>query len=225
MYQTSDVSVVVPVYGPPEFFLEALESVVKEQPGEIIVVDDASPRPLPDLSRFPDLKLIRHSSNLGPGAARNTGVRAAGGTWLCFNDADDLWVEGRLKLQLELAERHQVDVVHGRLSFLASDGGPDPLERTDQVSPGMPTYLLRRELALRFPLDESSKFSEDLEFYAQLKDHGVPIHSHPEAVHCYRRHSTSLTAGRPLDDIKADIFRTLSRSLSRRRALAQGESK
>lgn len=225
MYQTSDVSVVVPVYGPPEFFLEALESVAREQPGEIIVVDDASPRPLPDLSRFPELKLIRHSSNLGPGAARNTGVRAASGTWLCFNDADDLWVEGRLKLQLELAERHQVDVVQGRLTFAGPDGGSDPLGRADRIAPGMPTYLLRRELGLRFPLDESSKFAEDLEFYVQLKDHGVPIHSHPEAVHRYRRHAASLTAGRALGDLRSDVFHALSRSLSRRRALIQGESK
>lgn len=225
MFETRDVSVIVPVYGPPADFLAALESVAREQPGEIIVVDDCSPRPLPDLSHFSNLKVLRHGTNLGPGAARNTGVREARGTWLAFNDADDLWVEGRLKLQLELAERHQAPVVHGRISFLGADGGPDPLERPDRVAPGMPTYLVRREVALRFPLDEASKFAEDLEFYVQLKDYGVVIHSHPETVHCYRRHGSSLTAGRGSEDIKSDIIRTLSRSLSRRRALSQGESR
>ncbi len=217
MYQTSDVSVVIPVYGAGEFLVEAVASVANQEPGEIVVVDDGSSQELPDLSGFSGLRLLRHATNRGASAARNTGVKHCTKTWVAFNDADDLWVAGRLRLQLDLAERYRARAVHGRLALMSADGGADPWGRDDRPSPGMSTYLLRREVALRLPLDEELVHGEDLDFYMRLKESEVELHSHPEVVHRYRRHGESLTAGRSGEQTKADIFRLLSRSLSRRR--------
>jgi glycosyltransferase involved in cell wall biosynthesis len=220
MFGSCDVSVIIPVYNPSESFLQALHSVAAEQPGEIVIVDDASTQPLPELDGIENLRVLRHAGNLGPGAARNTGLRAARQPWIAFNDADDLWKPGRLALQLGLARREQVEVVMGKLEFIDHDGGPDPLGRPPRFGVNLPAFLVRREVALKYTLDEAFSFAEDLDFYVQLKEDGVSLHQHHEVVMSYRRHPTSLTAGRNAEDLKSDMFRTLSRSLARRRAMA-----
>ena len=57
---------------------------------EIIVVDDCSPTDrMSELSAsFPEVRFVRHSSNRGPGAARNTGISQANGRYLAFIDSD-----------------------------------------------------------------------------------------------------------------------------------------
>lgn len=226
MFTSHDVSVVVPVFGPPQHFLEALRSVAREQPGEIVVVDDASPRPLPHLGEFPTLRLLRHDTNKGPGAARNTGIAAATRPWVTFIDADDLWVEGRLDLQIRLAQEQEAEVIFGVTAFMGADGGDDPRGRESRHAPCMATMLMRREVALRFPQDEVHRTSEDLDFYLRLKEAKVAIFRHEEPVLQYRKHDQSLTSGWTEASRKADLVRVLTRSLARRRALvaSQGEN-
>src|SRR4051812_12882685 len=63
---------------------------------EAVVVDDASSDPSAvDAAEVvrrigdPRVRLLRHDVNRGVCAARDTGVRAAKGTWLIFHDDDD----------------------------------------------------------------------------------------------------------------------------------------
>lgn len=223
MITSRDVSVVVPVYGPPLHFMEALRSVAAQRPGEIIVVNDHSPRPLPDLSEFPHLQLLEHETNRGPGAARNTGIRHARLPWVAFIDADDLWVEGRLDLQLRLAEQSGSEVIFGLTTCVGAQGEADPLGRGSSHMPCMGTMLMRREVALRFPQDEIHRTSEDLDFYLKLKEAGVSLNRHADPVLKYRKHDSSLTAGWTGEERKSDLVRVLAQSLARRRAVAAKE--
>ena len=63
------------------------------------------------------LKVICHPTSLGAAAARNTGVKAAGGFWVAFLDDDDQWQPQKLALQWELAQRssHQFPIISCRL--------------------------------------------------------------------------------------------------------------
>ncbi len=225
MFTSRDVSVVVPVYGPPLHFMEALRSVASQRPGELIVVDDHSPKRLPDLSEFPDIQVVRHAANRGPGAARNTGIRQATRPWVTFIDADDLWIEGRLELQLGLAKEHGSDVIFGVTSFVGADGGPDPRRRESRHTPCMASLLVRRELALRFPQDEVHRTSEDLDFYLKLKEAKVSMTRHDDPVLKYRKHDSSLTSGQSEEERKSDLARVLTQVLARRRAQATQETR
>jgi hypothetical protein len=90
------VSVVVPLYNDATHVIEALESV-RDQSWTVvdcIIVDDGSTDQGPELvaewiAREPRFRMIRHEANRGLAAARNTGMAAADGTYVCFLDSDD----------------------------------------------------------------------------------------------------------------------------------------
>lgn len=120
------VSVVLPTYDRPDRLLEAVRSVeAQTYPSvELIVVDDASPRPAAEViaeAGPPELewRCLRHDRNRGANAARNTGIRASKGEILAFLDDDDRWRPEKLEAQVgafrEGGERVGVVVVGQRL--------------------------------------------------------------------------------------------------------------
>ena len=75
-------------------------------PFEIIVVDDGSRDRSAAIvadwrRRDPRIRLLRHPSNIGYGAALRSGLRAARGEWLFFSDADLQFDLGELERLLE----------------------------------------------------------------------------------------------------------------------------
>ncbi|WP_435074274.1 glycosyltransferase family 2 protein [Halorubrum sp. HHNYT27] len=105
------VSVVLPTYGRPEYFEEAVSSVAGQTYSavELVVVDDCSPEPVAPLldevdTTGLDVTLVRHEENRGACAARNTGIDEAGGEYIAFIDDDDVWVETKLARQIEVME-------------------------------------------------------------------------------------------------------------------------
>ena len=95
MNPSCSISVIVPVYNPGCHFAACLDSMLAQtvQDWELILVDDGSPDGSGAVcdeyaAKDPRIRVI-HTPNRGPGAARNTGMDAARGPWLCFMDADD----------------------------------------------------------------------------------------------------------------------------------------
>lgn len=91
-----DVSVIVPVYNAELYLRQTMEYLVYQtlESLELIFIDDGSTDGSPEIlkeyqRRYPEKILIYHTPNLGPGEARNEGIRRARGTYLGFADADD----------------------------------------------------------------------------------------------------------------------------------------
>jgi hypothetical protein len=80
-------SVVVPAFGRVAALIRCLDSLCADQ---VIVVDDCSPddAAIAAAATRSGAKLIRHTENRGPAAARNTGVLAAGTDLIAFVDSD-----------------------------------------------------------------------------------------------------------------------------------------
>ena len=98
------VSTIITNYNKGPYIEEAIESVVKQTyPNiEIIVVDDKSTDGSVEIIenvikkyKDKDIKLIKHSENLGSSAARNSGIKASTGEYIQFLDADDYYLENR----------------------------------------------------------------------------------------------------------------------------------
>lgn len=107
------VSVIMPLYNDEIYLERTLQSVVSQslKEIEIIIVDDCSTDNSVGIvekfmKRDARIKLIRHDSNRGGGAARNTGMPYAKGEYLSFLDSDDYFYPN----MLEEAYRRSKDV-------------------------------------------------------------------------------------------------------------------
>ena len=75
---------------------------------EIIVVDDySSDNSCKIISKYKEIKLIRHDKNKGAAAARNTIIKNANGEYIAFFDDDDESLPQRLSKQYERIKNYQ----------------------------------------------------------------------------------------------------------------------
>jgi glycosyltransferase involved in cell wall biosynthesis len=110
------VSVIIPVYNAERTIGEAIESVLRQSvtDWEIVVVDDGSTdasleRARIYAGRFPDRIFIeRHPDhqNHGLSRTRNLGLARARASYICFLDADDIWLPGRLDHDISILRDH-----------------------------------------------------------------------------------------------------------------------
>jgi glycosyltransferase involved in cell wall biosynthesis len=103
------VSVVIPTYNRHKFLHSAIASVLNQtfQDFEVIVVDDASKDETPAVvSSLSDKRVIyvRHPTNRGGSAARNTGILRANARYVALLDDDDEWLPDKLKMQVDLLD-------------------------------------------------------------------------------------------------------------------------
>lgn len=117
--QNDLVSIVIPAYNRQKVIETAINSVLNQtyQNFEIIIADDGSTDNTKEIiekiqMRDNRVKYLRHKTNRGAQAARNTGIHSANGKWIAFLDSDDQWLEYSLELRLNLAIEKNVSVVH-----------------------------------------------------------------------------------------------------------------
>jgi hypothetical protein len=103
-------SVVIPTRNRRDLLERTLQSVwMQSRPAdEVLVVDDAS---TDDTVAWLDSQggrlRVLQSGGAGPGAARNTGARAATGDYVAFLDSDDLWFPWTLATLAAAIDLHQ----------------------------------------------------------------------------------------------------------------------
>ena len=111
------VSIIVPVYNVSKFLPQCMDSLIRQSYHniEIIAVNDGSTdNSLEILSRyaqkFPQIKIISQA-NAGLSAARNTGIDASKGEYLCFVDSDDWMDTDTCQKAIEAVQKSNVDIV------------------------------------------------------------------------------------------------------------------
>jgi cellulose synthase/poly-beta-1,6-N-acetylglucosamine synthase-like glycosyltransferase len=103
------VSIIIPAFNSERYIGASLASVFEQtcRDYEVIVVDDGST----DQTRRVVLAAggptrYIYQPNQGPAAARNAGIEAAQGEFVCFLDADDAWFPEKLQIQLAFMDRN-----------------------------------------------------------------------------------------------------------------------
>ena len=111
------VSVIIPVYNASDYVGECLDSILLQTLAdiEVICVDDGSTDDslsiLQTYAMLDERLKVIHQENMGPGAARNRGLKEAQGEYLSFLDADDFCKEHMLEQMVAQAEKDHSDVV------------------------------------------------------------------------------------------------------------------
>ncbi len=111
------ISVIVPIYNKDKYIKRCIDSIKKQSFNdfECILVDDGST----DNSANIVLKSIQNDSrfkyiyqkNMGVSSARNTGIKASIGEWICFIDADDFIELDYLEDFMRELNKHNCDVI------------------------------------------------------------------------------------------------------------------
>lgn len=94
----------------------------------MIVVDDGSTDETKSVvKKFNGNVRYVYQENAGVSAARNKGLKLINGNLISFIDADDIWVENKLEIQLELLRKNpEYDIIIGLLYRVS-------VEKTDAV--------------------------------------------------------------------------------------------
>ena len=130
------LSIIVPVFRAEQYLDTCVQSLLRQdlhpEEYEIILVDDGSEDNSPTLcdtyaEQYKQIIVI-HQSNKGQAAARNTGIRAAKGQYICFVDSDDFVEPETYKALLLQAIDNTLDVLQFRIQLL-SGNKTKPLRR------------------------------------------------------------------------------------------------
>ena len=218
------VSVIIPVYNAERFLLEAVESVRRQgyQPMEIIIVDDGSTDSSASLiSNLGDDIRFFSQEQQGPSAARNQGLAMARGDLIAFLDADDIWPQGRLHLQLErLQQDPSLEVVMGRTQYfglLSAHRRKIRFEGPDNTAIIMHlgSALIRK---LTFEkvgnFDESLSSFEDLDWFMRAREKGVSMLILKHITLQYRMHERNYSR---TQSSEGGLIRVLKKSVIRRK--------
>jgi glycosyltransferase involved in cell wall biosynthesis len=126
------VSVVMATYNRERYLGLAVRSVIAQTftDWELIVIDDGSvdgtPALMEPLLADPRIRYERQE-NKGQASARNRGLKAARGEFVCFMDSDNLWLADKLRRQVELMKSHpDVDVLYGENDIIDEEGRVQP---------------------------------------------------------------------------------------------------
>lgn len=182
------VSVIMPAYRCAGTVRAAIESALCQcVPLEVLVIDDCSPEDLTAvLEAFREdgrVRVIRNERNLGAARSRNRGVDLARGAYVAFLDADDIWAPGKLEKQLALMEKTRAVLCAAARELMTPEG-----ELTGRVIPVKETVsyrellkhnsincssvLLKREVALEFPMDHEDSHEDYIMWLRILQKYG-----------------------------------------------------
>jgi glycosyltransferase involved in cell wall biosynthesis len=198
----SDVTAVITCFNYGRYLREAVDSAISEG-ARVVVVDDGSTEPLPELPA--SVELIRQE-NQGVVRARNAGLSRAQTPFVVVLDADDRLVPGALaSLRAPLAADPGLGFTYGRMRFFGD------WEGEVRFPPYDPYALLYRHtippaaLARRAVFEQTGGFDpafeqfEDWEFWVNALAHGWQGRQVDVVTLEYRRHEGSkLSRDRPL---------------------------
>ncbi len=177
------IGVIIPCFNDGAFLPETLDSIREPEPVDVVVVDDCSTdsATLELYSRLEarGYRVLRHATNFGIGAARNTGLAAMTTAYVFNLDADDLLLPGVLSSMADLLDADpDAAVCYGDYEEF---GAREGLRRTaPTLDPYRAAYInkwpnpamFRREILLAVGGWPNARWHEDWSLWMTLAERG-----------------------------------------------------
>lgn len=216
-YDSKQVSVIIPAFNRAEYIRMTVNSVLDQDYSsvELIVVDDGSTdgtyEILEEYAEKGKMRLLTHPgrANRGQSASLNLGLQAASGEFIAILDSDDLFLPGKLSVQVEYLNSHpDVGLVYGMGEGVDGVGHwLYDIHSSDHVEPNDPNAVLldcyfllpQNALVRRSVYEEVGGFEES---FRAAQDHDMLIRIAertrfgfiPVKFFQYRRHGDSISS-------------------------------
>ena len=213
------ISVIIPALNAERYLREAIDSVLAQDwPAlEVLVVDNNSTDETSSIANsFGPPVVCMKSEPPGQPATMNMGLRNAHGEWLAFIDADDIWVQTKLKSQMKaFQDQPELDAVFGHaMNFMGST--PTDRTGTEMPAPFHGTLLIRRNAFDRVgDFDERYTIGSVMDWYFRAQDAGLCMRTLPDVFLHRRIHQDNL--GIRSKNMQSDYARVIKAALDRRR--------
>jgi glycosyltransferase involved in cell wall biosynthesis len=210
------VSVIIPLFNRVDYIADTINSVLSQDYNsvELIVVDDGSTDGSYELAegfeKIGELRLLTHENrvNKGQAAAINLGLKEATGEFIAILDSDDMFADGKIKLQVEYLDINpDVGLVYGMGHGVDAKGKYIyDIHNKDHIEPNDPNevlldcyFLLPQNSLVRHSVyDVAGNFNES---YRSAQDHDMQIRIAevtkmafiPKLCFYYRRHGDSIS--------------------------------
>jgi glycosyltransferase involved in cell wall biosynthesis len=217
------VSIVMPCYNAGKFISKALHSVgVQDHDNwELLAVDDVGPDDGTRLaverfaSEFPNNRVewIRHETNRGVSAARNSAISQATGQYIALLDPDDYWLPSHLRVALDALDKHPEVAVFSSQAYLFNEDhmdAPYGIESyEDWEMDAFPAVLgIRNALPASscvmrsclfvqiglFDEERGIQHAEDYDLWLRIAQSGNKFYFLREPTVYYRKHSLGATS-------------------------------
>lgn len=176
------ISVIIPTYNRAATIRKSIDSVLNQTYAdiEVIIVDDGSSDNTDEIvQKIQDdrLKYLKHKTNLGACAARNTGIEAAKGEYIAFQDSGDIWHKDKLMKQLNIMKSVDADIVfcnkqklgqESKGEFLYKEGFINTKENVFGI--GTPTIVGKAAIFKGMPFDERLPRLQDFELMLRIRE-------------------------------------------------------
>jgi GalNAc5-diNAcBac-PP-undecaprenol beta-1,3-glucosyltransferase len=170
------VSVIIPTFRRAEFLPRVIETVRRQTyPNiEILVIDDGSPDDTSSVVKAlhdSRIRYVRHATNKGVSAARNTGIKEARGEFIAFIDDDDEWRVDKLEIQIRALKTHDVVVCaaiadgYPLRSHKRPDITPDDLKKGGFAPSGL---VGKKDVFRDVMFDENLSQGEDWDLFIRI---------------------------------------------------------
>jgi len=204
------VSIVIPLYNYEKYIIDCLLSCVNQEYKnvEIIVVDDCSTDKSVEMAqKVHDSRIIllKHETNKGYSAAKNTGIRRAHGAFIRFLDADDMLTQVGISKPVEYMKAHpDIDMVHGIAYKMDGDRAYAQALRKQHKLPfdrrckiHAQGVMVERHVFEKYGLFyEQLRSKSDKEMWERLRICGAKIGQIDSKLAFYRIHQKSMLAMR-----------------------------
>lgn len=205
------VSIIIPTYNRAMSIGRTIQSALNQtyKDFELIIVDDNSSDNIHEiLSTYDDsrIKYIKHHTNRGAPAARNTGIKNSNGEFIALLDDDDEWLPQKLEKQIKLFDstKKTVGMVYGGYEIVNNTGKVVktllPSKKGDLFHVllksnviGSPTNLIKRECFEKIHYcDESLKSCQDWDLWLKIAKN-YEIEYVPEILARYNLSDSSIS--------------------------------
>lgn len=210
------VSIIVPVYNSERTISRCIDSVIHQSYSniQIIIIDDgSSDNSFEICSEYAhkDIRIyMEHITNSGISAARNAGLKIAGGEYITFIDSDDYVAQNHIQKMIDNIRKHHCDMAvcayfivdqHGRAftynrenqsTICSSEELLRKIYLEENVKGFLWNKLFRKSLFDNYCLQTDMELLEDLYVITELLGKPLRIIYDPTATYYYCYSSTSI---------------------------------